>query len=188
MKPFLIYTALRLGLFVVDYAVLGRALGAVLGQTGVLLCAVPRGAPRLLAAVLKLLAPQRERFAAVVQARAERASSRSRSARLARTSTEDTRGSSQPARTVAGLTAGRGLGGPRFALELPVDPGLGLAEQLRELLQRPAAHSACWRAFCAALARSASFWASAPMNSRRSENSERSQAPSSTSIWEPAPV
>ena len=76
MKAFLIYTALRLSLFITCYAVLGGIWVLAVGREGMLL--VP-----LLAAVvvssllsLKLLAPQRERFAAVVEARAERASSR----------------------------------------------------------------------------------------------------------------
>ena len=76
MKAFLIYTALRFSLFITCYAVLGGLWVLVVGRGGMLL--VP-----LLAAVvvssllsLKLLAPQRERFAAVVEARAERASTR----------------------------------------------------------------------------------------------------------------
>lgn len=74
VKPFLIYTALRLGLFVVTYVVLGGIWFLVYGESGVLL--LPFLAAVLISALLslKLLAPQRERFAAVVQARAERAS------------------------------------------------------------------------------------------------------------------
>ncbi len=76
MKPFVIYTLLRLGLFVATYVVLGGLWMLFAGSEGVLL------APFLLAVVVssvlsvKLLRPQRERFAAVVQARAERASAR----------------------------------------------------------------------------------------------------------------
>ncbi len=76
MKEFAIYTVMRLVLFVATYAVLGGAWVAVYGKGGVLL------APFLAAIIvssmvsLKLLAPQRERFAAVVDARATRASQR----------------------------------------------------------------------------------------------------------------
>jgi len=76
VKPFLIYTALRLLLFVATYAVLALLWAAAFGRDGLLL--VPFLAAVIISAVLslKLLAPQRERFAAVVQARAERASRR----------------------------------------------------------------------------------------------------------------
>ena len=76
VKPFLIYTALRLGLFAVSYVVLGGLWYLVFGESGVLL--LPFLAAVLVSALLslKLLAPQRERFAAVVQARAEQASRR----------------------------------------------------------------------------------------------------------------
>lgn len=76
MKEFAVYTLMRLVLFVATYAVLGGAWVAIYGQGGVLL------APFLAAIIvssmlsLKLLAPQRERFAAVVDARATRASQR----------------------------------------------------------------------------------------------------------------
>ena len=76
MKAFAIYTALRLGIFVACYAVLGWIYLGVFGKTGALVW------PFLVAIVLssvlswKYLAPQRERFAAVVQGRAERASAR----------------------------------------------------------------------------------------------------------------
>jgi hypothetical protein len=76
VKEFAIYTALRLAIFVACYAVLGWLYLAVFGKTGALVW------PFLAAIVissllsLKYLAPQRERFAAVVQARAERATSR----------------------------------------------------------------------------------------------------------------
>jgi hypothetical protein len=76
VKPFLIYTALRLLLFVTTYAVLASLWALVFGRDGLLL--VPFLAAVIISAALslKLLAPQRERFAAVVQARAERASRR----------------------------------------------------------------------------------------------------------------
>jgi hypothetical protein len=73
VKAFLIYTTLRLLLFVACYAALGGAWALVFGKDGLLLI------PFLVAVVvssllsLKVLAPQRERFAAVVEARAERA-------------------------------------------------------------------------------------------------------------------
>ncbi len=76
MKAFAIYTALRLGIFVACYAVLGWIYLGVFGKTGALLW------PFLAAIVIssflswKYLAPQRERFAAVVQGRAERASAK----------------------------------------------------------------------------------------------------------------
>jgi hypothetical protein len=76
VKEFAIYTALRLAVFVVCYALLGWLYLAVFGSTGALVW------PFLAAIVissllsLKYLAPQRERFAAVVQARAERATSK----------------------------------------------------------------------------------------------------------------
>jgi membrane protein implicated in regulation of membrane protease activity len=74
VKAFVIYTAMRLGLFVACYAVFGAAYVAALGKTGALLW------PFIAAVVvssllsLKLLAPQRERFARVVETRAARAS------------------------------------------------------------------------------------------------------------------
>ena len=73
MKAFLIYTALRLSLFVTTYAVLALVWVLAFGKDGMLL--VPFLAALIISAVLslKLLAPQRDRFAAVVQARAERA-------------------------------------------------------------------------------------------------------------------
>jgi hypothetical protein len=76
VKAFAIYTGLRLAMFVACYAVLGWLYLQVFGSNQALLW------PFLAAIVissllsLKLLAPQRERFAAVVQARAERASAR----------------------------------------------------------------------------------------------------------------
>ena len=76
MKAFAIYTALRLGLFVVCYAVLGGLYVLVFGNTGALVW------PFLVAIIVssllswRFLAPQRERFAASVQARAEKATAR----------------------------------------------------------------------------------------------------------------
>ena len=51
-----------------------------------------------------------------------------------------------------------------------------------------AAHCDFWLAICACAARSASSWASAPMNWRRSENSVKLAAPRSTSSCDPIPV
>ncbi len=73
MKSFAIYTVLRLGLFVAMYAVVAALWALIFGRSGILLV------PFLVAVIgssllsLKLLAPQRERFAAVVEARATRA-------------------------------------------------------------------------------------------------------------------
>ena len=76
MKEFAIYTGLRLGMFVLCYAVLGLLYLEVFGRTGVLVWPflVAVAVSSLLS--LKFLAPQRARFAAVVQARAERATAR----------------------------------------------------------------------------------------------------------------
>lgn len=76
MKAFAIYTALRLGLFVTTYAVVASLWAFAFGRDGMLL--LPFLAAVIISSVLslKLLAPQRERFAAVVQGRAERASRR----------------------------------------------------------------------------------------------------------------
>ena len=76
VKEFVIYTALRLGMFVVCYAALGLVYVAIFGKTGALLW--PFLAAIIVSSLLslKFLAPQRERFAAVVQGRAERASAR----------------------------------------------------------------------------------------------------------------
>ncbi len=75
MKAFVIYTVLRLGLFVACYAVFGGVYVALVGKTGAGLV-VPFIAAVVVSSLLslKLLAPQRERFAAVVQRRASRAS------------------------------------------------------------------------------------------------------------------
>lgn len=76
MKEFAIYTGLRLGMFVLCYVVLGLLYLEVFGRTGVLVWPflVAVAVSSLLS--LKFLAPQRARFAAVVQARAERATAR----------------------------------------------------------------------------------------------------------------
>ena len=76
MKEFGIYTGLRLGLFVVSYAVLGWLYVGLFGRAGALVW--PFLAAIVVSSLLswKFLAPQRERLAAVVQGRAERASSR----------------------------------------------------------------------------------------------------------------
>lgn len=76
VKSFVIYTLLRLGLFVATYAVLGGVWILVVGSDGSLLW--PFIAAVIISSVLslKLLAPQRERFAAVVQQRAEKATAR----------------------------------------------------------------------------------------------------------------
>lgn len=69
----MIYTVLRLLLFATTYAVIAGVWALVFGTSGLLL--VPFLAAIIISSVLslKLLAPQRERFAAVVEARAERA-------------------------------------------------------------------------------------------------------------------
>ena len=76
MKAFAIYTALRLAIFVGCYAVLGWIYVGIFGRTGALVW--PFLAALVVSALLswKYLAPQRERLAAVVQGRAERASAR----------------------------------------------------------------------------------------------------------------
>jgi hypothetical protein len=76
VKPFLVYTALRLSLFVTTYAVLAGIWVLAFGRDGMLL--LPFLAAVIISSLLslKLLAPQRERLAAVVQARAERAGRR----------------------------------------------------------------------------------------------------------------
>jgi hypothetical protein len=76
VKPFVIYTLLRLLLFVSAYAVLGGIWVLAYGREGLLL--VPFLAAVIVSSMLslKLLAPQRERFAAVVEARAQRVSQR----------------------------------------------------------------------------------------------------------------
>lgn len=76
MKAFAIYTVLRLAIFVACYAVFGTLYVLVWGKGGALVW------PFLAAIVvssllsLKFLAPQRQRFADQVQARAERATAK----------------------------------------------------------------------------------------------------------------
>ncbi len=76
MKAFAIYTALRLAMFVVCYAVIGLLYFALVGKTGALVW--PFLAAIVISSLLswKFLAPQRERFAMTVERRAERASSK----------------------------------------------------------------------------------------------------------------
>jgi hypothetical protein len=73
VKAFVIYTLLRLLLFVTTYAVVASIWALVFGRSGLLL--VPFLAAIIISSLLslRLLAPQRERFAAVVEARAQRA-------------------------------------------------------------------------------------------------------------------
>ena len=68
----MIYTLMRLALFVVTYAVLAGAWIAVVGKDGLLL--VPFIGAVVVSSLLsmRLLARQREEFARTVQARAER--------------------------------------------------------------------------------------------------------------------
>lgn len=76
MKEFVVYTALRLLLLLTTYVVFAVIWALVFGREGVLWL------PFVVAVIvssllsLRLLAPQRERFAAVVQRRAERATQR----------------------------------------------------------------------------------------------------------------
>jgi hypothetical protein len=76
VRPFAIYTALRLGIFVVCYAVFGLVYVAVVGKTGALLW--PFLAAIIVSSLLswKFLAPQRQRFADSVEARAARATAK----------------------------------------------------------------------------------------------------------------
>lgn len=82
MKEFWVYTASRIGLFVVSYAVIAAVYLLVTDDTQ-----LPLIWPFLLAAVISsiasvyLLRGQRERFAAVVQRRADAASARFEQAR-----------------------------------------------------------------------------------------------------------
>lgn len=77
MKAFAIYTALRLAMFVACYALFGLLYVWLIGDSGGALF-WPFLAAIVVSSVLslKFLAPQRQRFADVVQARAERATSR----------------------------------------------------------------------------------------------------------------
>lgn len=74
MKEFVVYTALRMLLFVATYAVLTGIWVLVFGGSPVQV--VPFIAAVIVSSLLalKLLAPHRDRFAAVVEARAQRAS------------------------------------------------------------------------------------------------------------------
>jgi hypothetical protein len=76
VKEFVVYTLMRLGLFLATFAVIAVVWVLVFGKEGLLL--VPFLAAVVISSVLslKLLAPQRERFAAVVEARAQRATRR----------------------------------------------------------------------------------------------------------------
>jgi len=82
VKEFLVYTAARLGLFVVAYAVVVGVYLLVSGSEQ-----IPLFWPFLLAVLISavasayLLRAQRDRFALVVQRRAERASARLERAR-----------------------------------------------------------------------------------------------------------
>ena len=82
MKEFWVYTASRIGLFVVSYAVIAAVYLLITDDTQ-----LPLIWPFLLAAVISsiasvyLLRGQRERFAAVVQRRADAASARFEQAR-----------------------------------------------------------------------------------------------------------
>jgi Protein of unknown function (DUF4229) len=73
VKAFVIYTAMRLALFVACYAAFGGLYLAAFGRTGALVW--PFIAAIVVSSLLslKLLAPQRERFAQVVEARATKA-------------------------------------------------------------------------------------------------------------------
>jgi hypothetical protein len=76
VREFAIYTVMRLLLFVVTYAVLAGVWVLLFGRSGLLL--VPFLAAIIVSSLLSLkyLAPQRDRFAAVVEARAQRATQR----------------------------------------------------------------------------------------------------------------
>ena len=73
VKAFVVYTALRLLLFVACYAVFGAAYVAIFGKTGALVWPFIAAVLVSSGLSLKFLAPQRERFAQHVQARADRA-------------------------------------------------------------------------------------------------------------------
>ena len=67
------YTALRLVMFVACYALLGAVYIAIFGKTGALVWPFIAAVLLSSALSLKYLAPQRQRFAAQVEARANRA-------------------------------------------------------------------------------------------------------------------
>ena len=74
MKHFVVYTLLRLGLFVATYAVLAGLAVALFGnEPSVLFVTLVVAAVLSSLLSLKLLAGPRERFAASVEARASRA-------------------------------------------------------------------------------------------------------------------
>jgi hypothetical protein len=73
VKAFAIYTAMRLALFVACYAAFGGLYFAAFGRTGALVWPFIAAVIASSVLSLKLLAPQRERFAQVVEARATRA-------------------------------------------------------------------------------------------------------------------
>ena len=76
VKAFVIYTVLRLGLFVACYVVFGLVYVALVDASGLLAWAPPFIAAVIVSSLLslKLLAPQREQFARAVQDRAARTS------------------------------------------------------------------------------------------------------------------
>jgi len=76
VKAFAIYTGLRLALFLVCYVVLGGLYLLVIGETGSLVWPLIAAVVVSSLLSLKYLAPQREAFAAVVDARAHKAAAR----------------------------------------------------------------------------------------------------------------
>lgn len=76
VKEFAVYTALRMLLFLASYVVLAGIWVLLLGGSPVQV--VPFLAAVIVSSLLalKVLAPQRERFAAVVEARAQRATAK----------------------------------------------------------------------------------------------------------------
>ncbi len=76
MKAFAIYSLLRFSLFVTTYAVVALLWVLIFGRDGMLL--LPFLVALIISSVLsmRLLAPQRERLAGVVEARAQRATQR----------------------------------------------------------------------------------------------------------------
>ena len=77
MKPFLVYTVLRLGLFMVTMVVLSVVTVAIFGDSGTVWIFTLVGAAVISSLLsLKFLAGPRERFAQHVDARARRATAR----------------------------------------------------------------------------------------------------------------
>ena len=77
MKHFVVYTVLRLGLFLAVAAVLSVVTAAIFGQSGtVWIFTIVAAAVISSLLSLSLLAGPRERFAEAVEARAKRASAR----------------------------------------------------------------------------------------------------------------